>query len=107
MTALLPRRRWSRASLAEVTPAVGQRRARRAARGMRAAGALADINSATIRVLAAHGVEVVVPRGQGCAARCSALGHDTHARPAPQRSSTRFQTTWMRLSRTRLAAGRR
>ena len=58
----------------ERTPAVGQRRA--------VVGLLAgcvqgtffpDVNAATVRVLAAEGCDVIVPRGQGC---CGALpGH--------------------------------
>ncbi|MBI3909442.1 MAG: (Fe-S)-binding protein [Armatimonadetes bacterium] len=59
------------ASLPQVTPAQGERRAR--------VGFLAGcvmpvlfprVNEATVRVLAANGCEVVVPRGQGC---CGAL----------------------------------
>ena len=82
MTALLPASLEPAQSLEEVTPAVGQRRARVALLAGCVQQVLSpDINSATIRVLAAYGVEVVVPRGQGC---CGALalhsGHDTHAR---------------------------
>ena len=82
MTALLPTSLEPAQPLAEVTPAVGQRRARVALLAGCVQQVLSpDINSATIRVLAAYGVEVVVPRDQGC---CGALalhsGHDTHAR---------------------------
>jgi glycolate oxidase iron-sulfur subunit len=73
MEALLPRidRVKLRSALPEVTPAAGPRRGR--------VGLLSGcvqrllfhaVNAATIRVLAAHGYEVVVPRGQGC---CGAL----------------------------------
>ena len=82
MTALLPTSLEPAQPLAEVTPAVGQRRARVALLAGCVQQVLSpDINGATIRVLAAYGVEVVVPRDQGC---CGALalhsGHDTHAR---------------------------
>ena len=82
MTALLPASLEPAQPLADVTPAVGQRRARVALTAGCVQQVLSpDINSATIRVLAAYGVEVVVPRNQGC---CGALalhsGFDTHAR---------------------------
>jgi glycolate oxidase iron-sulfur subunit len=82
MTALLPASLEPAQLLADVTPAVGQRRARVALLAGCVQQVLSpDINSATIRVLAAYGVEVVVPRNQGC---CGALalhsGFDTHAR---------------------------
>jgi glycolate oxidase iron-sulfur subunit len=82
MTALLPASLEPAQPLAEVTPAVGQRRARVALLAGCVQQVLSpDINSATIRVLAAYGVEVLVPRDQGC---CGALalhsGLDTHAR---------------------------
>jgi glycolate oxidase iron-sulfur subunit len=82
MTALLPASLEPAQPLPNVTPAVGQRRARVALLAGCVQQVLSpDINSATIRVLAAYGVEVVVPRNQGC---CGALalhsGFDTHAR---------------------------
>jgi len=82
MTALLPASLEPAQPLADVTPAVGQRRARVALLAGCVQQVLSpDINSATIRVLAAYGVEVVVPRNQGC---CGALalhsGFDRHAR---------------------------
>ena len=82
MTALLPASLEPAQPLADVTPAVGQRRARVALLAGCVQQVLSpDINSATIRVLAAYGVEVAVPRDQGC---CGALalhsGFDTHAR---------------------------
>ncbi len=62
-------------TLPEVTPAMGVRRARVAL----LAGCVQQvispgINRATLRVLARNGVEVVVPRGQGC---CGALAMHT------------------------------
>ena len=82
MTALLPASLEPAQPLADVTPAVGERRARVALLAGCVQQVLSpDINNATVRVLAAYGVEVVVPRGQGC---CGALalhsGFDTHAR---------------------------
>jgi glycolate oxidase iron-sulfur subunit len=57
--------------LPEVHPAEGERRARVALLAGCAQQVLApDINQATLRVLARNGVEVAIPRGQGC---CGAL----------------------------------
>jgi glycolate oxidase iron-sulfur subunit len=59
------------APLAERTPAVGERRARVAlVAGCVQRTFFPGVNAATLRVLAAEGCEVVVPRGQGC---CGAL----------------------------------
>ncbi len=67
----LPRAR----PLPELQPADGERRARVALLAGCAQQVLApEINSATLRVLARNGVEVVVPREQGC---CGAL--DLHS----------------------------
>lgn len=68
--------------LPEVYPAVGERRARVALLAGCVQQVLApEINWATLRVLAANGVEVVIPRGQTC---CGALSMHTgdaeHAR---------------------------
>jgi len=58
--------------LPAVQPAIGRRRARVALLAGCVQQVLApDINRATLRLLAAQGVEVIVPRGQGC---CGALG---------------------------------
>jgi len=58
--------------LPEVFPAEGSRRARVALLAGCVQQALApEINWATLRVLARNGVEVVIPRGQGC---CGSLG---------------------------------
>jgi glycolate oxidase iron-sulfur subunit len=71
MLALLPTRLAPAAQLPERTPARGQRRARVALLAGCAQQVLApEITAATIRVLAANGVEVLVPPGQGC---CGAL----------------------------------
>lgn len=63
--------------LPEVTPAIGERRARVALLASCAQQVLAPaIDHATLRVLSRNGVEVVVPRGQGC---CGALAAHTGA----------------------------
>jgi glycolate dehydrogenase iron-sulfur subunit len=82
MTTLLPNRLEPPAAHPEVTPAAGTRRARVALLAGCVQQVLSpEINSATIRVLTAFGVEVVVPQGQGC---CGALalhsGLESHAR---------------------------
>jgi glycolate oxidase iron-sulfur subunit len=73
MDALAPALSWSAvtARLPERTPAHGERRLRAGLLG----GCVQrvffpNVNGATIRVLAAEGIEVVVPEGQGC---CGAL----------------------------------
>lgn len=61
--------------LPEVYPAIGARRARVALLAGCVQQVLAPhINWATLRVLAANGVEVLIPRGQGC---CGSLGLHT------------------------------
>ncbi|MFM7107034.1 MAG: (Fe-S)-binding protein [Planctomycetaceae bacterium] len=63
------------AALADVNPARGERRARVALLAGCAQQVLdPDINAATIEVLTRNGVEVVVPRGQGC---CGGLAWHT------------------------------
>ncbi|GIV83745.1 MAG: glycolate oxidase iron-sulfur subunit [Candidatus Roseilinea sp.] len=58
--------------LADMYPAIGTRRARVALLVGCVQQVLApQINRATIQVLTAHGVEVIIPQGQGC---CGALG---------------------------------
>jgi len=69
-------------SLPELVPAQGRRRARVALLAGCVQSVLApDINTATLRVLSANGVETVVPQAQGC---CGAilmqLGEDKQAR---------------------------
>jgi glycolate oxidase iron-sulfur subunit len=71
MFTLLPDSLPRRHDLNEVNPAVGERRARVALLAGCAQQVLdPDINAATVDVLTRNGVEVVVPRDQGC---CGAL----------------------------------
>lgn len=81
MMSLLPDRLPATQPFPEVYPAVGQRRARVALLIGCVQNVLSpEINWATLRVLAKNGVEVVIPRGQGC---CGALmlhtGDNDHA----------------------------
>jgi glycolate oxidase iron-sulfur subunit len=92
MLELLPARLPRRRPLPEVTPAEGSRRARVALLAGCAQQVLApEIGWATARVLARNGVEVVVPRGQGC---CGALamhgGGDRAARRFARRTIAAF-----------------
>jgi len=74
---LPPKQTWP-----EVTPAKGERRARVALLVGCAQQVLdPDINTATIEVLARNGVEVVVPRAQGC---CGGLAWHTGSLGAAQ-----------------------
>lgn len=69
----LPAKRW----LPEVQPAAGRRRARVALVAGCAQEVLSpDINDACLKVLARNGVEVVIPRNQGC---CGSLALHTGA----------------------------
>jgi glycolate oxidase iron-sulfur subunit len=78
MLALLPDRLPAAERLPGLIPAEGMRRARVALLAGCVQQALApEINRATLRVLARNGVEVVIPRDQGC---CGALSmHTGHA----------------------------
>jgi glycolate oxidase iron-sulfur subunit len=77
MLSLLPERLPRARRLPEVVRARGEKRARVAFLAGCAQQVLApEINVATLRVLAANGVEVVIPRGQGC---CGALAMHTGA----------------------------
>jgi len=77
MLGLLPDKLPKRQPLPEVHPAEGERRARVALLVGCAQQVLAPkINWATLRVLARNGVEVVVPKDQGC---CGALAAHTGA----------------------------
>lgn len=77
MLDLLPARLPPAARLPALVPAEGTRRARVALLAGCAQQVLApEINAATLRVLAANGVEVVVPERQGC---CGALAAHTGA----------------------------
>ena len=86
MLALLPDRLPPAAALPALVAARGPRRARVAL----LAGCVQqtldpEVNHATVRVLAANGVEVVIPRGQGC---CGALAlHAGEERRAQTRAS--------------------
>lgn len=92
MVNLLPRQVPPAESPPELTPAVGPRRARVAL----AAGCVQQvlrpsINAAAIRLLSANGIEVLVPRGQGC---CGALalhsGFDARAEALARRNAEVF-----------------
>lgn len=77
MLGLLPGQLPKRQPLPEVHPAEGERRARVATLAGCAQQVLApEINWATLRVLARNGVEVVIPKEQGC---CGALAAHTGA----------------------------
>jgi glycolate oxidase iron-sulfur subunit len=77
MLELLPAQLPPKQSWPEVTPARGERRARVALLAGCAQQVLdPDINTATIEVLTRNGVEVVVPRAQGC---CGGLAWHTGA----------------------------
>jgi glycolate oxidase iron-sulfur subunit len=77
MLRLLPAELPRAQPLPEVVRAQGPRRGRVALLAGCAQQVLApDINAATVRVLARNGVEVVIPRGQGC---CGALAMHTGA----------------------------
>lgn len=75
MLDLVPRDLPAREDLPELTPAQGKRRGRVALLAGCAQQVLApDINASAIRVLSRNGIEVVVPKGQGC---CGALAWHT------------------------------
>jgi glycolate oxidase iron-sulfur subunit len=95
MDALAPPLTWREvtATLPERTPARGERRLRAGLLG----GCVQrvffpNVNGATVRVLAAEGVEVIVPSGQGC---CGALsvhaGRDEEARRLARALVERFE----------------
>jgi glycolate oxidase iron-sulfur subunit len=82
MLELLPAQLPPKQSWPEVSPAKGERRARVALLAACAQQVLdPDINTATIEVLTRNGVEVLVPRGQGC---CGGLAWHTGALGAAQ-----------------------
>lgn len=82
MLALAPREVPPAARLPEVSPAQGARRARVALLAGCAQQVLEpDINTATIDVLTRNGIEVLVPRAQGC---CGGLAWHTGDLPAAQ-----------------------
>ncbi len=90
MLSLLPDRLPDTKPLPEVTPAEGMPRARVALLAGCVQQVLApEINWATLRVLAKNGVEVVIPKGQGC---CGALMlHTGEARRARQLARNNLQ----------------
>ena len=82
MLELLPDQLPPKQTWPEVTPAQGERRTRVALLAGCAQQVLdPDINTATIEVLARNGVEVLVPRAQGC---CGGLAWHTGALGAAQ-----------------------
>ena len=94
MLSLLPRRLPPAKALPELSPALGERRARVALLAGCVQPALRpSINEAALRVLCANGVEVIVPRGQGC---CGALaqhsGFDRRAEELAARNVRVFPT---------------
>jgi glycolate oxidase iron-sulfur subunit len=75
MVDMIPRELPEQLQLPELTPAIGKRQGRVALLAGCAQQVLApDINLSAIRVLSHNGIEVVVPRGQGC---CGALSWHT------------------------------
>ncbi len=83
MLELVPDELPERTEQAETTPAQGKRRGRVALLAGCAQQVLApDINASAIRVLSRNGIEVVVPRGQGC---CGALSWHTGRGDAAQK----------------------
>ncbi len=75
MLEMVPEDLPPRDRLAEVTPAVGKRKGRVALLAGCAQQVLApDINASAVRVLSRNGIEVVIPRSQGC---CGALSWHT------------------------------
>jgi glycolate oxidase iron-sulfur subunit len=77
MLELMPRELPPSVPLPELYPAQGERRARVALLAGCVQNVLApDINWATLHVLAANGVETIIPVGQGC---CGSLGMHTGA----------------------------
>jgi glycolate oxidase iron-sulfur subunit len=94
MLELLPASLPVAQSLPEVFPAEGERRARVALLAGCAQQVLApEINWATLRVLARNGVEVVIPKSQGC---CGAIlmhtGAQDHARDLARNNLRAFTT---------------
>ncbi|MEZ4620316.1 MAG: glycolate oxidase subunit GlcF [Caldilineaceae bacterium] len=90
MLTLLPATLPSAQPLPTFFPAIGPRRARVALLSGCVQTVLApDINWATLRVLARNGVEVLIPRGQGC---CGSLSmHIGEAAQARQLARTNFK----------------
>ncbi len=94
MLELLPSSLPAAQELPEVFPAEGERRARVALLAGCAQQVLApEINWATLRVLARNGIEVVIPKSQGC---CGAIlmhtGAQDHARDLARNNLRAFTT---------------
>ena len=92
MLDLLPSHAPAPAALRPLTRAIGPRRARVALLAGCVQRVLRpSINAAAVRVLAANGIEVVVPRDQGC---CGALarhvGFEAHAADLAARNADAF-----------------
>jgi glycolate oxidase iron-sulfur subunit len=82
--------------LPEVQPALGERRARVALLVGCVQQVLApQINRATLHALSAQGVEVVIPKGQGC---CGALAMHTGDAQSARRLAERNLKTFMRAA---------
>ncbi len=92
MLDLLPENLPAAQPLPEFYPALGQRRARVALLAGCVQQVLApSINWATLRVLAQNGVEVVIPRGQGCCGSLSMhTGEADQARSLARQNFDRF-----------------
>jgi glycolate oxidase iron-sulfur subunit len=83
----------SRNDMAQVFPAIGERKRRVALMTGCAQKALnTDINDATIRILRRHGCEVVVARGAGC---CGALTHHMGRSDDSHRAAAANIRAWM------------
>ena len=92
MLSLLPASLPAAQPLPEIYPAEGERRARVALLAGCAQQVLApNINWATLRVLAKNGVEVVIPKSQGC---CGALAAHTGAIDQAQEFAKRNLTAF-------------
>ena len=82
--------RAQRAALPEITPARGARRGRVGFfAGCVMPQLFGEVNAATLRVLAANGFEVVVPRGQACCGALHAHAGDADAARALARRNAR------------------
>lgn len=112
MEAVLPPvpKRFSRQTLAEVTPALGEKRGRVAF----LAGCVMDvlyagINEATVRVLSRNGLEVAVPRGRFAAGPCKYMqGIGRPQKKWRNKILIRFcGRMWIPSLSMRLVAGRR
>lgn len=93
MLSLLPMQALPKAEpLPEVVPAQGQRRARVALLAGCVQQALdPEINLATIRVLSRNGIEVVIPKDQGC---CGALANHVGQQTAARRFARRTMASF-------------